>query len=191
MLLQDMKNGNHFCLPRGKISPVHLDIPKPNRIQRLILRLTATRPVSSVLSRVLAPLDRFLLGLTSEKRSLTTILSGLPVIRLTTYGRHSGVPRICPLIPLPDEDKLVVFATNFGADRHPSWYLNLVNNPQVLVSLNGSTAKYIAQSAAEDERVRYWRQAVAMYPGYANYARRAGGRVIPIVVLVPHGDDRQ
>lgn len=155
----------------------------------MILLLAATKPISRLLSRILAPLDRLLLDLTTEKRSLTRILGGLPVIRLTTYGRQSGKPRICTLIPLPDRDNLVVFATNFGASRHPSWYLNLAANPQVLVSLNGSTEKYVSRNATPDERVRYWRQAVAMYPGYATYEKSAGGRTIPIVVLTPEAGD--
>lgn len=170
---------------------MQFDIPKPNILQRLILFLAALPFISPVLSRVLPRLDRFVLGLSNEKHSLTTILSGLPIIRLTTYGRMSGVPRICPLIPILSDENFVVFATNFGAARHPSWYLNLAVNPEVLVSLNGTTAKYVARNAEEAERDRYWRQAVQVYPGFAGYKKRAGGRKIPIVVLSPSSNDPQ
>ena len=138
-----------------------------------------------MLSRILARLDRVALGMTAEKKSLTTWVTGLPVIQVTTYGRISGKPRICPLIPISDRDNLVVFATNFGAHRHPSWYHNMAANPDVLVSINGSSGEYSARDADEAERVRYWRQAIVMYPGFRSYASRADGRKIPIVVLSP------
>ncbi len=138
-----------------------------------------------LLSRILMPLDRLTLRLTREKYSLTTMLSGLPVIWLTTFGKITGQPRSCPLIPLPAGERLVLFATNFGSARHPSWYLNLQANPQVLVRLNGATGKFIAQNAEENDREIFWRQAVALYPGYDRYAASAGKRRIPIVLLTP------
>lgn len=160
-------------------------IPEPKWWQRLILTFAASRPGSWLLSRILARLDKTTLQLTAEKQTLTTLLTGLPVIRLTTYGSVSGKPRVCPLLPIPDGDYLIVFATNFGAKRHPSWYLNLKANPEVLVSLNGSTGKYSALPVAEGERDRYWRQAIAIYPGFGSYAARADGRHIPIIRLSP------
>jgi deazaflavin-dependent oxidoreductase (nitroreductase family) len=157
----------------------------PTLIQRIVLRLAATRAGSWFLSRTLERLDRAWLQRTSGKKTLTTDLTGLPVIQLTTRGAVSGRPRVCPLIPVRDGEKWVVFATNFGSKRHPAWYLNLRSDPEVEVAFDGVSGIYQARPAAEDERDRYWRQAAAVYPGYEAYKNRAGGRRIPIVVLEP------
>ncbi|HUF39219.1 MAG TPA: nitroreductase/quinone reductase family protein [Anaerolineales bacterium] len=164
---------------------MHTMFPTPTRLQRAILYLAATRPGSWFLSRILARFDRAWLRLTGGRRTLTTAMTGLPVVQLTTRGVKSGRPRVCPLIMLPDGNRLIVFASNFGSQRHPAWYLNLRANPNVNVEHNGASAPYRARPAGEAERARYWRQAVAMYPGYRVYERRAGGRRIPIIVLEP------
>lgn len=167
---------------------VKLSIPTPRWWQRAVMRLAATRAGSWLLSRILAHSDRLILRLSGGQRTLTTLITGLPVIRLTTMGAVSGQLRVCPLIPVPDGERLIVFATNFGSRRHPSWYHNLSVHPQVSVALYGASGDFIASRAEGEERERYWRQAVAMYAGYGAYEKRAGGREIPVVVLTPVGD---
>lgn len=126
-----------------------------------------------------------MLRLTRQQTSLTVLLSGIPIVQLTTYGRVSGQARICPLFAIPVQEGLVVYATNFGSQRHPSWYLNLAANPNVLVSHNGTTEAYTARRADESLREHYWRLAEALYPGYQRYRGWAGQREIPIVELIP------
>ena len=46
----------------------------------------------------------------------------------------------------------------------------------------------MARTAEGDERARYWELANHVYPGYNLYVQRAGGRVIPVVVLEPIHD---
>lgn len=163
-------------------------IPDPAGWQRLIQALAATRPGGAVLSRILARIDGLVSRLSGGRHTATTLLTGLPIIHLTTYGAVTGQPRVCPLIPIPDGEKLVVFATNFGARRDPAWARNLAAHPQAQVTLNGVSAAYTARPAEETERARYWSQAIGIYTGYAAYARRAGGRIIPIFVLSPDPD---
>jgi deazaflavin-dependent oxidoreductase (nitroreductase family) len=155
----------------------------PNRFQRIVLRLAASRPGSWFLSRTLEPVDQLWLRLTGGRQTLTTAMTGVLVIQLTTRGAVSGKPRICPLIAVPDGERLVVIASNFGSKKHPAWYLNLRADPAVAVSRGGPPVPYLARLAESGDRERYWRQAVAIYPGYAAYRRRAGGREIPVVVL--------
>lgn len=159
---------------------------KPNLLQRIVLRAAASRTGSRFLSHTLEPVDKLWLRLTGGKRTLTTVMTGVQVIQLETRGAVSGRLRVCPLIALPDGDRLVVVASNFGSKRHPAWYLNLRADPAVAVSIDGRPAAYRARLARDDERERYWRQAVAVYPGYAAYEVRAGGRQIPVVVLEKH-----
>src|ERR1700694_6045739 len=73
-----------------------------------------------------------------------------PVLLLTTIGRTSGQPRTTPLFFQPDGDRLVVIASNGGSSRHPSWYLNLLANPDVTVELEGQSPKMRARTASDD-----------------------------------------
>src|SRR5262245_50088079 len=56
-----------------------------------------------------------------------------PLLLLTTIGAKSGQARTTPLLSLPDGDRLVVLASNYGAPRHPDWYHNLLVHPDVTV----------------------------------------------------------
>ncbi len=53
---------------------------------------------------------------------------------LTTTGRRSGQPRTLPLQYFRSpEGHLFVVASNWGNDRPPAWYLNLLAAPRVQV----------------------------------------------------------
>jgi deazaflavin-dependent oxidoreductase (nitroreductase family) len=71
-----------------------------------------------------------------------------------------------------------------GDDRHPAWYLNLRANPEVRVTIAGSTRTMIARIATEEERAELWPQIISVFEGYARYQKRTE-RPIPVVVLEP------
>ena len=48
-----------------------------------------------------------------------------PVLLLTTTGRRSAKQRTVPLLYLMDGPNVVLVASNGGAVRHPTWWLNL------------------------------------------------------------------
>ena len=56
---------------------------------------------------------------------------GAPTLILTTLGRRSGKPRRLALIYGTDGDRYIVVASKGGAAKHPEWYLNLRDNPEV------------------------------------------------------------
>jgi F420H(2)-dependent quinone reductase len=58
-------------------------------------------------------------------------------------------------------------------------------NPDVGVTVNGEQRPMRARVADGAERKRLWAVVCDHYSGYAAYQGRAGGRVIPIVVLEP------
>ena len=130
-------------------------------------------------------LDRLVMRLSGGRTSVTTLMSGLPLISVTTTGARSGKQRTTPLIAIPDGRKLALIATNWGQKRNPAWYYNLRANPQATVAIEGKTLTYRAREATPKEHEKYWRWAVRMYPGYANYKEWCGGRAIPILVLSP------
>jgi len=52
----------------------------------MVQRLTVARPVSRLLARGLRPADRWLLRLTGDRLTLTTLLTSLRVVVLNTRG---------------------------------------------------------------------------------------------------------
>ena len=79
----------------------------------------------------------------------------------------------------------MLVASRGGDVKHPAWYLNVVANPDVSFSIDGTERPYRARTATAEERPRLWDLVNRRYPGYAVYQRRAGAREIPIVVLEP------
>lgn len=167
------------------ISPLRIEITPARGWQRVMQRLAATALVGWFLARWLPALDRFILRRTQGQQTAASFLTGLPILTLTTFGVKTGQPRHCPLIPLPDGDRVILIASNFGNTRHPAWYLNLRARPEAILTLNGNEAHYTAREATETERPLYWARAVQLYPGYQAYELRARGRKIPILILSP------
>ena len=110
----------------------------------------------------------------------------MPVLELTTTGRKSGQPRSVMLTsPLQEGPVLVVVASRGGDEQAPAWLLNLQENPDVGVSLQGQpTRRMNARVASRDERKRMWPLVVADHKHYAGYQARTT-REIPLVLLEP------
>jgi deazaflavin-dependent oxidoreductase (nitroreductase family) len=107
---------------------------------------------------------------------------GSTVLLLTTTGRSSGKPRTTPLIYAQDGLRYVVVASKGGAPDHPGWYLNLEQDPDVVLQVRDEVVNARARTAEGDERERLWRKANEVWPHYAEYAKRTD-REIPVVVL--------
>ncbi len=110
---------------------------------------------------------------------------GMPVVRLTTTGRKSGEPRTTMLTsPVHDDEKVVLVASYGGDDRHPNWYLNLTANPEVEITMQGTTRSMRARVASAEEKQELWPAITKAYKGYAAYQKRTD-RDIPVVILEP------
>lgn len=110
---------------------------------------------------------------------------GMPVLILTTTGRKSGQRRQTTLTsPVQEGERLVLVASFGGDNRHPAWFLNLRDNPDVEVTMRGRTRKMVAHVASADEKARLWPRVIEKYSGYAAYQRRTD-RDIPLVILEP------
>jgi deazaflavin-dependent oxidoreductase (nitroreductase family) len=120
----------------------------------------------------------------SGGRFPTTIM-GMEPLELHTIGRSSGERRTTLLTsPIVDEDKIVLVASRGGHSDHPGWYKNLAANPEVEVTIGGSTRRMRARTAAGAERAELWGAVVRRYKGYEGYQRNAE-REIPVVVCEP------
>ncbi|MFO7661156.1 MAG: nitroreductase family deazaflavin-dependent oxidoreductase [Chloroflexota bacterium] len=157
-------------------------VDSPNRLQRSLRKIIATRLVGWGLSHTIHHLDRAVIRLSDGRTSAAALFTGLPIIALTTTGARSGRPRTVPLVGIPDDERLILIASNWGQERHPGWYHNIRANPQVTVRYDGQEAEYTAREVSGEEREAYWKRATTLYPGYRQYAVRTG-REIPIMVL--------
>lgn len=111
--------------------------------------------------------------------------NGFPCIVLTTTGRKSGKLRKTPLIRVPNGDGYLVVASMGGQPKHPVWYLNLMDTPEVQLQDGPNKRDYTARLAAADEYDDLWKVAVAVYSEYEEYQQRCD-RQIPVVILTPH-----
>ena len=107
---------------------------------------------------------------------------GLSHLLLTTIGRRSGAERTVPLTFLRDEHRLVLVASNGGAERHPAWWLNLEAAPRARVRLGNEEFPVYAEAATGAERERLWARLIDYNPFYRRYATITARR-IPVVVL--------
>lgn len=157
----------------------------PNLVQRINRRVMATRPVTWVLARTFHHIDAAVFRASGGRTTAGAVLSGLPLVTLTTTGAKTGQPRSVTLVGIPDGERIILIASNWGQEKHPAWYHNVKANPQVTVFGGGDAPAgrlYTARELMDEEREAAWARAVALYPGYKGYAARTG-REIPVVVL--------
>jgi deazaflavin-dependent oxidoreductase (nitroreductase family) len=110
---------------------------------------------------------------------------GMQTVELHTIGRKTGQHRAVLLTaPIHDDTRTVVIASKGGDDRNPEWYLNLVANPEVELTIEGVTTKMRARTASEQEKAELWPTIVAANKGYAGYQQKTT-RPIPVVICEP------
>jgi deazaflavin-dependent oxidoreductase (nitroreductase family) len=110
--------------------------------------------------------------------------AGAPLLLLHTVGARSGMPRVNPMMYLPDEGRYLVFASKAGSDRHPDWYYNLLAQPEVRIEVGDEILTVRAVELHGAERDAHFAEQARRYPGFAAYQRRTD-RVIPVIALTP------
>ena len=153
---------------------------------RRVVRVTAGwAPVSWFYARTLHHIDRVVYRLTRGRATFVSWVAGLPIVMLTTTGAKSRRRHTCPLVGLPDGDRLVVIASNYGQERNPAWYHNLRANPRATIKFEGATREVVARELEGEERDRHYERGIEIYPGWTTYRRRAAHRRIPVLELSP------
>lgn len=107
---------------------------------------------------------------------------GTTILLLSTVGHKSGEPRTTPLIHRTDGERWVVVASKGGWPENPSWYENLLADPQASIQVKGEQIPVTASTAEGEERARLWSLMTEVWPAYDEYQGKTD-REIPVVVL--------
>jgi deazaflavin-dependent oxidoreductase (nitroreductase family) len=156
-----------------------------NALQKVLRRFAASGPGSWLFARILHRIDRPVHRLTRGRYTFASLLSGIPVVMLTTTGAKSGQPRTVPVLGIPWQDGVAIIASNFGQYRHPAWYHNLRAHPDAEVVVDGIHRLVRAVETDGERRAQIWKQGLRVYPGFGQYERRASHRRISVFVLEP------
>ena len=145
--------------------------------------LAGTRVGGWLFINVFPAIDRRLIPRTHGR---LRVAMGQPILLLHTHGAKSGQPRATPLLYTPHDKGFIIVASKAGAAHNPAWYHNIRAHPDaVTVEVSGQQIPVRPRVVDEPERSELWERVNDNYNGYEKYEQRAGGRVIPVVLLEP------
>ena len=101
---------------------------------------------------------------------------------LTTTGAKSRKERTVPVAFLSEGNRLLIFGSRAGSDKHPDWYWNLRKNPIVTVEVGAEKYQAKATPLEGEGRDRLFAKQKEVMPVFADYESRTQ-RVIPVIAL--------
>ncbi|MGW2660203.1 nitroreductase family deazaflavin-dependent oxidoreductase [Nocardia tengchongensis] len=104
------------------------------------------------------------------------------MVLITTTGAKSGRPTTNPLVYVPDTDRIILIASNGGADKHPAWYHNLRANPELTVELGTEAYVGKAEFLTDPEASDLYARMIDLMPVFADY-RAKTTRHIPVIAI--------
>jgi deazaflavin-dependent oxidoreductase (nitroreductase family) len=111
-------------------------------------------------------------------------LGPIPMALMYTIGAKTGQVRMVPLQCYPVEPEgVLVLASNNGQPKHPAWYYNLKAHPEIDVLVGHHKRRVRVEELGPERRLLEWPKMVAQNKFIEGYAARAGGRVLPIMLL--------
>jgi deazaflavin-dependent oxidoreductase (nitroreductase family) len=113
------------------------------------------------------------------------MFEGSTLLLLHHAGAKTGTPRVNPLAYQEVAGRYAIFASKAGAPTNPDWYHNLLANPETEIEVGTDTIPVTASEATGEERDRIYRTQVERVPTFGEYEAKAGGRVIPVIILTP------
>ena len=97
--------------------------------------------------RTMNGVHRLVLGLSGGRLGWT--IRTMQTVELHTTGRTTGKRRSTMLTaPVHEGGRYVLVASKGGDDRHPFWYLNLLAQPAVDLTIRGVTRPFRARTAS-------------------------------------------
>lgn len=148
----------------------------------------STHPVMTwVIKHVASRLDPWIFKATNGR--LTSMgPPAMPMLTMTTIGRHSGHRRSVHLACLEREGDYLVVASAMGQDRHPAWRYNIEANPEVDIQVCGERFAARAQVLADVEKQAVWGDILEAIPQMNVYEARTE-RNIPVIRLSRRSHD--
>lgn len=165
----------------------------PPRLARALNRMSAPRTGPAPVLRA----HRWLYDHTDGRIGHGMI--GAPTLLLRTSGRRSGRRRTTALCYISDAGRLVLAASNDGADRSPGWFHNLVSDPAVEVQVGRRrlAGHAVVVDPSHLDYGRLWRLMNATINGRLDAYQARTRRPIPLVAITlsdtptpEGGDDR-
>jgi deazaflavin-dependent oxidoreductase (nitroreductase family) len=108
------------------------------------------------------------------------------ILLLQSTGAHTAKKHITTLSYYRDGQRYLVVASNWGKERNPGWYYNLLAHPQTTIQVRSRTITVQAHPALTDEYQRLWQLVTKQNEQYLRYQHGINRR-IPIVILTPSG----
>jgi deazaflavin-dependent oxidoreductase (nitroreductase family) len=134
---------------------------------------------------IMGPFSRLNAALYVRSRGRTMgQFNGHDVCVVTMKGARSGRIRHVPLMYVPHQRGVLLVASLGGAPQHPTWYYNLVANPDITVQVKEASLKLRAREASREEKAELWPVCCEHYPDYEQYQQRTE-RDIPVFVCEP------
>jgi deazaflavin-dependent oxidoreductase (nitroreductase family) len=89
---------------------------------------------------------------------------------LTSIGAHTGMRGQTPLAYFTNGDDVILIASNYGGERHPAWYHNLLAHPQCELHIGPLGGPFVAREVDGADRDRLYALAVdRLNKGWARY----------------------
>ncbi|RDH76533.1 nitroreductase family deazaflavin-dependent oxidoreductase [Mycolicibacterium moriokaense] len=155
---------------------------RPSPPVRILNRAARSRLGQFVGRRVAARTDPWLNRI--SKGRVSWGMFNVPSATLKTTGAKSGRVREAQVAYFHDGGDVIVMASNYGGDRHPQWYHNLVAHPECVL---GDEAFRAVDVTDPQEYARLFGLAECYYGGFSDYRERTAriGRSIPVLRLAP------
>lgn len=98
----------------------------------------------------------------------------LPLLMLTTRGRHSGRQYSVPLLYVTRGEEFLVVASNWGRSKHPVWSDRLLSDPRGVVQIGSRNVQMTAHLLSAQEKAQIWSELCQFCPVWQTYADRSG-----------------
>ncbi|HIZ36265.1 MAG TPA: nitroreductase family deazaflavin-dependent oxidoreductase [Candidatus Ruania gallistercoris] len=107
---------------------------------------------------------------------------------LVHVPKKDGTERVTPLVALYRDGAWHVSGSAGGSPKHPAWVFSLRRAEAVRIEVPGDPIRTLNVSVREldgAERDEIWTAVTEKMPGFADYQKSAGDRVIPVFRLTP------
>ncbi len=146
-----------------------------------------TETQTKVIKWLMTPFSRFnAWRYIQSKGASMGSFAGRDICVASMIGAKSGKRRDVPLMYVPYQNGVILVASLGGAPKHPTWYYNLVKNPDIDVHVKGEKLALRARRASPEEKAQVWPICCEHYPDYATYQARTD-RDIPVFICEPRG----